>query len=223
MNKLSFQDGKGFFIRDHAPPNVRRILKKHGGKEIAEIYVCRTVVQHYIRSLLNILSFGKFNKAIEESNFEDIYHLFIYIRLKPHNHYFRMEKNQVVEIKKSFKVDTHGDCHKVALMSNFAAASRSKGKIVSITLQQLFDNAEIYQRKKMNTNLWHYRPATNNCQIFVNSLLSGNRINNPTLSRFILQDAKSLFKKSPYYLTLISNWTVDTGAALDKIIYGKGL
>lgn len=189
--------------REGAPPQIRKLLEKEGNNKITNLTVCRVPIYKAINTFFNIITLGQFDKAKKQLNYDDLYHLFIFIKLD-NGKSFRMEKNEVVRVDETHK--TEGTCLVVPVMKD-------------ITLLQLFDNG-IKQQPK---NFWLYDPKNNNCQVFITSLLNGSGLNSPHISKFVLQDAVTLFNKVPGYTHKIAKAITDFASRFDILRHGKGL
>ena len=97
---------KGFYkgVRLDFPPNERAILKNYGHNDIVQITVCRAPIHKMIDKTLNILSLGKWESLKRDSDYDRMFHLYMVIKLG-NGHMIRLEKNQVINISTSFKLN----------------------------------------------------------------------------------------------------------------------
>jgi hypothetical protein len=77
-------------------------------------------------------------------------------------------------------------------------------------------NGEMFQGE----DFWLYDARDNNCQIFVMSLLKGNKLGDQQLYEYVLQDAKELLGDR---LKKISRALTDVAGISDIILHGHSL
>jgi hypothetical protein len=85
----------------------------------------------------------------------------------------------------------------------------------NLTFNDLLNNA----RKVQGSKFFKYQSDTNNCQDFLIAVLKGSSMLNDSLSKFIKQDVKSIFKKLPITQKIINTLT-NLGGAVDVIKKG---
>ena len=182
IQERSFLFGKVLKPRKSAPPKIKKWINKYHDQIILEIWVCRKPIHGAIKKLLNIVSLGSFDKSLKGLRYEDIFHLYIYVKIG--ELYFRIEKNEVVSIIKD-KPDMNEDCMKISL----------KNKVILI--KEFFEKGEKYQ-----DDFWSYNAKGNNCQNFVVSLLIGSKLISKGSRKYkwIKQDSEAIFKNNPGYL-----------------------
>jgi hypothetical protein len=202
--------------RKKAPPNIRKWLEKNGNEKIEKISVCRKPVQKAIKKVLDIISFGKFSKSLKGLHYDDIFHLYIYITIDGTS--YRIEKNEVVTIKKDNRIMKE-DCIDISLMisskSGIQFSSNAGNKQLKkrkIRLNKFMQRGENYQ-----SNFWAYNPKGNNCQNFVESLLVSNKLIKigDEQHKFIKQDSEAIFKNNPKYLAKFGKTLTDIAAVFD--------
>ncbi len=197
--------------RSGAPPDVRRFLEKYGDSKIGSAIVCRKPVQSTLKSVINAVTFGGLNKAMKKLHYDDIFHLYMYfdiITSSGERSTWRVEKNQVLSLKRSSRdvatLGPGGDCKPVAFGGR------------GVTPNKLFVDAE----KKRGSMLYTYDAVKANCQDFILSLLEPQGLLTPELNQFIKQDAESLV---PKYMRSPSRALTDIAARADVALRGKGI
>ena len=80
-------------IRLNYPPSYREFLQKHGNLLITELWICKKPIQKAFDKILNVISFGNWQKKKDELNFDDLFHLFGIARLAT-NQYVLFEKTK---------------------------------------------------------------------------------------------------------------------------------
>lgn len=181
-------------------PSFRRFMEVNKNKKIVQLTVCRVPILGVIDKALNIISLGGWQKNKEKYKYDDMFHLYIYIRIDGSGLY-RMDKNHVVEVEKARDIDSKGKCMQVYLPK-------------SLTVAEFIKNGEEEQPE----NFWNYNPETNNCQVFVMSLLIGNNLLNEQLSEFVKQCAKCVLNG---YTSKLSQVLTDIASRADVILHGK--
>lgn len=220
-------------------PKVRKFLQEYGEKEITEITICKTPVEKYIQTTLNVLSLGKFNKNLEKLNYDNIFHLYIYVKIG--NEQFIMEKNEVVEITKTNKRRPKENCMYVPMryvetkktkeypkqrytgQLFFAGPSQPRTKLIrtvidkKVKVKDFFNNAIKHQKQEF----FYYHPRDNNCQVFIETLLLANGLINYGDVRhvFIKQKAYEMFKDAQY-VAKFGNRLTDLANILNAVQYG---
>jgi len=119
--------------------------------------------------------------------------------------YLLVEKNQVINMK--------------YVKENYGSADMMKVNInKKITFGEFLMNAA----KGMGSSLFLYDAVSNNCQVFVMSLLKYNDLLTPQLTAFIMQDVKTVLSTSPSYTELIAKLTTEAAAKFDRLFNGAG-
>jgi hypothetical protein len=163
-----------------------------GDENIDKITVHRTPLSQALKFLLNITSLGQFEKKLQNSPYDTLYHLFMVISTSRGN--FVIEKNEVIQIYKFSKLGKGTESLNVPITD-------------VITLNDLLENT----RASMGDKFFSYKGQDNNCQYFINSILVSNKLNTDPLETFILQDVRSLFQNNEKFRKIV-NTTTDVGA-----------
>lgn len=160
---------------------------------ITSIEICKTPLSKLTIMLLNIVSKGELHRKMADISYDKLYHL--YMILTTQSGKYILEKNEVITLKKftSKKKDTETMTVKANLSLN--------------TLLEKTKN-------RMGDKYFNYQGLTNNCQVFIDSILSANGLNNATLSGFIKQKTENLLSEKP---RKIVNTVTDIGAVTNHI------
>lgn len=172
--------------------SVQNIINRIGNENINKITVHRTPLSKVLKFLLNITSMGQFEKKMENSPYDTLYHLFMVISTNRGN--YVIEKNEVIQIYKFSKLGKGTESLDVPITSG-------------LTLNDLLENTE----KAMADKFFTYKGQDNNCQYFINSILVSNKLNTDPLESFILQDVRGLFQNNDKFRKFV-NTTTDVGA-----------
>jgi len=197
-------------IRLNAPPYYRSFLEKYGNIKITEILICKTPIHSTFNTILNAVSFGKWNETKDKLNYDQMYHLFMICKLEG-GLIVRFEKNQVLSITlvdiQSYKTA------KCIYLTNYK-------HIVPVNLNQLHERALNAVGKE---RLYLYNASSTNCQLFINDLLENSGLMNETIKEFVMQSADKLINSLPPLVQNFINGVTNTASFLDNILYGAGL
>lgn len=172
--------------------SVQNIINRIGDENINKITVHRTPLSKVLKFLLNITSMGQFEKKMENSPYDTLYHLFMVISTNRGN--YVIEKNEVIQIYKFSKLGKNTESLDVPITSG-------------LNLNDLLENT----KQSMGDKFYTYKGQDNNCQYFINSFLVSNKLNTDPLETFILQDVRGLFQNNEQFRKIV-NTTTDVGA-----------
>jgi hypothetical protein len=195
------------FIKQGYTTAVQNVISKHADEIIVKMTIVRTPLQKALNILLNVVSFGQYEKAKAKNKYDDYFHLHLNVITNKGTKLI-IEKNEVINVEVG---------HKLTPKSEVMPVSPVK----QITLKELMDNAKEYMGKKFFT----YNAKSNNCQYFVMGVLNGSGMTSPQYKTFALQDTESIFKNSPIFRKL-ANTATDIAAASTAIndsVISKGL
>lgn len=172
--------------------SVQHVINRIGDENINKITVHRTPLSKVLKFLLNVTSMGQFDKKLENSPYDTLYHLFLVISTNRGN--FVVEKNEVIQVYKFTRLEKGTESLDVPINAG-------------LTLNDLLENT----KSSMGDKFFSYKGQDNNCQYFINSLLVSNKINSDALETFILQDVRGLFQNDDKFRKIV-NTTTDVGA-----------
>ena len=197
-------------IKLNAPPYYRSFLESYGNIKIKEILICKTPIQSTFNTILNAVSFGKWNETKDKLNYDQMYHLFMICTLEG-GLIARVEKNQVLNIAlvdvSSYKAE------KCIHLANYPG-------IVPVNLNQMHQRALNAVGKE---RLYLYNVLSTNCQLFINDLLENSGLMNETIKKFVMQSADTLINSLPPLVQNFINGVTNTASMFDYILYGAGL
>jgi hypothetical protein len=182
------------------PEIQQRIIDKYGEYKIKNIKVGRTPLPSVLTKVLNVVSLGGFNKLLDKSPYDKLFHLFVVITLSNGSVIkILLEKNETLNMK---------------VVSNYNPKGAEYMEVTNIpsdlTLNDLLNGV----RKKQGGDLFKYNAIYNNCQDFILDLLKGSSLSNNNLQNFIKQDVKIIFKNYPLTRKFINTLT-DIGGKID--------
>ena len=190
--------------RNDYQPSARALIKQYGDKVITHIDIIRQPIQSFINTAFNALTFGQFQKKLEEMPYDKLFHLRMVITFQD-GQKLQVEKNEVINMQK--KIDTVKGQEVMPVPIN-----------KSITLNQLLEGG----KSVLKDQYFSYRAFGNNCQDYQMALLKGSNLLTPQLANFIKQDVEELSTINPY-LKKIANAFTDLGGKFNEIIHGTGI
>jgi hypothetical protein len=205
LKKVAHVTGKLVFGDNSYPPFIKSLLQRFGNENVDSIEIVREPIQKTVHVLLNALSLGKFQDNIRRLNYDQVYHLFLHVRLS-NNRFIRIEKNERLSLKESQPLTGNDNHMKVT------------GIPQVLSLNTLMQNT----REFMGKDFFPYSASTNNCQRFVTSVLKANQLLTPEYSKFINQDAEELFRGASK-LKSIADKVTNLGAKVDIIRRGGNI
>jgi hypothetical protein len=205
-----FNDKIFDFIFGKLPYRVNRYIRQNGYKRIESITIYRTPIMPVISKLFNILSFGKFDEMKNKLTYDDVYHLYIVVKLSDDT-YCQIEKNQDIYVG---DVRTNlGNSEKIEV--------DMKGRYPS--LDQFLNNGKKYMGDKFYKYDAFNKNGGGNCQDFVFNLLVSNGIMTNQYRDFIIQNVDDLLKTLPAYTQLISSTTTKNASYINRFLQSIGL
>jgi len=194
------------------PETQQRIINKYGEYKIKNIKVGRTPLPSILTKVLNVVSLGGFNKLLDKSPYDKLFHLFIIITLSNGSVIkILLEKNETLNMK--VVSNTGSAPYDGGVYNPKGAEYIEVSKIPNnLTFADLINGA----RKLQGSNFFKYNALYNNCQDFIIDVLKGSNILNESLRSFIKQDVKSIFKNYPLTRKFINTLT-DIGGKIDLV------
>jgi hypothetical protein len=193
--------------RDDYPPKVRNILKKYGNEVIVSYKLKRVPVSSFLTNALNIVSLGEFNKRYKESDYDQLFHLFLEMTTASGKR-ISVEKNEVINMDISPPTRPKEEVEDIT--SNIPDG---------LTINELMNNT----KKRMgDTKFFNYSAKSSNCQDMIINILDANDIGDESNREFVKQDTDFLFENLPF-LRKFSNTVTTLGARANVVIQGQGL
>ena len=191
---------KTIFVGVTGSPTLRKFLETYGNENIVKITVGREPLSSPIKQTLNLLSLGKLDISLKNLNYDKLFHLFLILKLS-NGKSFHIEKNQRINV---YEGGIRGETIDVPMKT-------------PIKVIDFIDKT----KKRMGPNFFPY-DIRNNCQQFVDNLLTANGLNNATTHKFINQDVKEVFQSMPGYIEKISRGITNIAGVIDSLLYGDG-
>lgn len=188
-----------------------QLLRVYGNWKIGKMTVCRAPIQSFLNTGLNLLTMGKWEKAVKKFGYDKLFHLYLTMDLIPP--VFRgktvtvvLEKNETPRLYKMVAPPARGtECKPVQQAFNG-------------TLNDLLKTTQA----QMGDDFWRYNSFTNNCQTQILNVLGANNLLTIPLQNFIKQDVESIAQELPDFSKSIIHGITDT-ARRGRTLIGMGL
>lgn len=171
-----------------------KYLDRFGDYAIQKITVCRVPLSKSIMALLNVASGNEFQKNLDKTPYDKLYHLFMKIQIA--DRFFILEKNEVLSFKPNER-NIKAESIEIDIGSSM------------LTLVKALDKT----KQVMGGKFFSYKPQDNNCQFFIQSFLDANGLGSSESENFIMQNVNSLFDQDTRFRKL-----VNTVTAVGKVI-----
>jgi len=178
-------------MKKEIPPNVKKALDEIGDKNITSARVGRTPVQALVQGTL---------RTIANVPYDNLFHLFIELNIDGRK--WVLEKIERITLVAEDRSQKQG----AEFTESFQANK---------TMNELFVNTQQF----MGNRFLPYQSNSNNCQVFIDSVLTANDLNTPALKEFVKQDTRSIFKNNPI-LRKFANTLTDIGGYMNALLQG---
>lgn len=188
--------------REGWSPSIRKLLEKHGAKNITEITLYRQPIQSFVSKALNWVTLGKFSENIKAAGYDSALHLYLSFTLEDGTS-IRFDKNHVVE---------------ASLGKGTAGAETMPVKVKNTPLNDFLNKGIDHVGKE---KYFTYDSRTQNCQYWVIWNLQANGLLTDSIKKWVLQDADAIYKKLGL-LEKVNRGITDIAAKADTALYGEG-
>lgn len=179
------------------PPKSRKLLEQVGNEPITSMRVERAPILEWF----NTITFGEFKRQLNKLHYDNVFHLSLVLNEK-----YRLEKSYVLNFE-PYQERPKTQSMDVSLPMDF-----------SKTIQEVIDTT----KKEMGPYRFsHYDVVTENCQKFVEAVLSSNGLLTPPLKQFVSQDVSSVIASYPGTDKVIGKFT-EWSARLNRLVQGEG-
>jgi len=187
------QEGDGFFERTAGKLSPKiRKLLEQVGDE-------KITSIKLFRKPISLSSFAKFIGALKGTAYDSLLHLGLIL-----NNKYLLDKQEVIHFERG--VPSGAETLDVEVDKD-------------ITINQLLEKT----RQKMGDNAFtSYSSRRNNCQDFVQAVLSANGLSSPIYTKFIKQDTESIFKNLPSYAEKLSDFVTGAQRVVERVVQGEG-
>lgn len=179
--------------------SVSQTVEQISNNRIEGITIHRVPLEKASILMLNLISIGDFNKRLAKSDHDKLFHLYMIIELEDGLKYI-VEKNSVINIKR--------------VNDNIPSDEQ-----INIPVRTMITVGDMLLRTinfMGKDKYFRYSGANNNCQIYLDSILSANNLNSNDAKQFILQDTKSLFENNVKFRKILNTIT-DISAGVNRL------
>jgi hypothetical protein len=188
------QEGYGVFERTAGKlsPKIRKLLEQVGDEKISSITL--------FRKPISLSSFAKFIGALKGTAYDSLLHLGLIL-----NNKYLLDKQEVIHFERS------------GVPSGSETLDVNVDK--DITINQLLERTK---SKMGDNNFTSYSAKSNNCQDFVQAVLSANGLSSPIYTKFVKQDTESVFKNLPSYAEKLADFVTGAQRVVERLVSGEG-
>jgi len=200
-------------VRDDFPASIKSIIENNGTNKVTDLSAGRSPIDGMVNKAMNMMSLGQWGKLKGELPYDDVYHLYLKVTLED-GQVFIYEKGPFVTLEPDVGkyADRGGQIMSLPISTEF-------------NLQQLLD-AGLHTMGK--SAFFSYNGFTNNCQAFVNGVLTGcaqrGYINYTAAAKdFVLQNTETLINGMHGGMSTFFNGLQTAASHADVVLRGKGL
>lgn len=183
-------------------------LKKLGNLPVLAMKIVRVPLNGALTGTLNAVSLGKWNELVKKEGYDKLYHLSLLVALQGGKQVV-LEKNEVVAIYESKGFSSKAE---------YLPITTPQG----LTLTSMVDKTIKYMGEN---NFYSYNALSNNCQVFIMSILKANGANTTEAEKFVYQNfdnvKKGLDTSGFSYVPKIMNKVTNLGSIVSRLT-GRG-
>ena len=182
----------------------QKTLTEYGNNKINSITLIKTPVNENILELLNKVSFGQWKELMDEYGFDRLYHLGMLCILDTGKKVI-IEKNEEININTKWDENINRETQRMPV--------ELRGQELSI------NEMLIKTREAMGDGLFFdYDAFNNNCQVFIQEILTTNTLITPKLNSFLFQNVKEMTDRLPGYVGKIAKGTTRLANIFSKLV-----
>jgi len=173
--------------------------------------VGRSPINRVLKQIANFVTLGVFNKKQQELGYDDVYHLYLLVKVRHENRdvILRLHKEAIVKFHELTDIEFKNLRH----TEHRGFAIEFSGVTLGEFIQTILD-------KNPHNEIFVYDVVTANCQVFILKVLRSNNIVLPPEKKaLILQSVHELLANSPTLANLFRKIT-DLGATVETISGG---
>ena len=182
-------------------------LSRFGGLRVTGIEILRTPIAAAIDQLLDVLTMKTWSEAKMAAGYDQFFHLFLFLHLVD-GRVISLEKNSSIIIRENYRSQAEAGSDRIDVPIPFKV---NKGQ--PLTLHTMLSRA---QDRFGPERLQVYTAFDNNCQRFVDDLLTASGLNSKTIHSFVYQDVESVCKQLPSFIEGAANLLTDLAAKVGK-------
>ena len=186
---------KSFYRDAEMPPNVKEILDRRGDAIITGVVVGRTPVQQLVQGII---------RQVADIPYDNLFHLFVILDTTKGKVLLEKIERINAEVEKSIN---RPDAEYLTVNSIPSG----------LTVNQLIENT----KNQMGDKFYPYGSYKNNCQYFIQNILTANGMNDTAVLDFVKQDTEFIFKNNPAFRKL-ANTATNLATSANILMQGGG-
>lgn len=194
------------FEEEHFPKRFRNALKEFGDEPITSISMYRAPVDRIGEMAVQLITAGKWNDIKNKAGVDKVFHTGMVI-----NNKYTLEKLSKLELRKDTSTLNKKDTETFDIPVN-----------KEITINELVSNAY----KKMRDKFFKYDFLNNNCQSFVQGVLSASGLLSSSANQWIKQDISKIIEEMPSLSKYLGKKLTDVARGAENVqeelFYRKG-
>jgi hypothetical protein len=204
-----------FFPEKKLPSSIQPLFEKYKNFKILSAQIRREPILAFVDKFINLISFGKFNEAKKNLGYDKMFHLSLILQLGSapgggeNGPKLLIEKNERINMTTSWK-DGNQVQYSPANGSLTIPGNPTLGEFYDKTLKAVGDH-----------QFFTYNAFAQNCQAFIADLLRSNGALTPEAQNFVLQDAQTVAKQLPFFVSKVAQFTTDTAGRVRQF-FGLG-
>jgi len=204
-----------FFPEKKLPSSIQPLFEKYKNFKIISFQIRREPILAFVDKFINFISFGKFNEAKKNLGYDKMFHLSLILQLEPQSGAvgngpkLLIEKNERINMTLNWK-DGNQVQYFPASGSIPIPGNPTLGEFYDRTLKAVGDH-----------QFFTYNAFAQNCQAFISDLLRSNNALSDDARNFVMQDAQTVIKQLPFYVSKIAQFSTDTAGRIRQF-FGFG-
>ena len=198
-----------FFPEKKLPSSIQPLFEKYKNFKIISFQIRREPILAFVDKFINFISFGKFNEAKKNLGYDKMFHLSLILQLE-NGPKLLIEKNERINMTLNWK-DGNQVQYFPASGSIPIPGNPTLGEFYDRTLKAVGDH-----------QFFTYNAFAQNCQAFISDLLRSNNALSDDARNFVMQDAQTVIKQLPFYVSKIAQFSTDTAGRIRQFFgFGK--
>ncbi len=189
------------------PKALTQFLNSRGNQQVVKLWLAKKPVLKPVQKVLNILSFGKYEKTKKDLNYDDVTHNYLIFQLRDGSKWV-IERNHAVQFRP-------------------AKSNDFKSQIIEIPLSKALTAKEMINTASRNDkDFWKYDPKSKNCQLFTSEVINRNQLmpKDPKVYKEVEpQNAGTLLDSLPPQTKAIPKLVTNIAGSVDRLITGDSV
>ena len=193
---------KLFFPPNKLSGTSQKVFNKVKDYTVERLMVNRIPINSVVDKAINALSLGTYNKKKAELGYDKMFHLSLVL----------YTNRGRVSIQKNERIDV-------------SEGGSGTGESIDVAYDRADTVGSFFGKalhKMGQHRFFQYNAFENNCQDFVAGLLQANNVLSPEAKRFVKQDAETILKAMPSYMSRIAQGATDLAGKISQLVSGQG-